>query len=257
MTTTPALQSDELTGKIALITGGTTGIGLATARRFLDAGATVLVTGRNPETLAAARAELGNRAEVLASDAADPAAISALFAHVQQRHGRLDVLFLNAGVALFAPLEQAPVDMFDRMWAVNVRGPWLALQAALPLLQPGASVVVNTSVVGEKGMPGASAYGATKAALRSIVRTAAAELSPRGIRINAVSPGPIETPIYGKLGMPAAAAQDFAAGVLAQVPLGRFGRAEEVASTALFLASAASSFIQGTEIAVDGGMAQV
>lgn len=247
----------RLSGKIALITGGTTGIGLATARTFLREGATVIVTGRNPETLEAARAELGEGAEVLASDAGDADAIRALFAHIHDRYGRLDVLFLNAGVARFAPWAEHSLADFDLQFAVNVRGPWLAIQAALPLLSPGASVLVNTSVVNQMGMPGASAYAASKAALRSLVRTAAAELGPRGVRVNAVSPGPVDTPIYGKLGLTAEAVTAFAEGVQSQIPLGRFGRSEELAQAALFLASPESSFVHGAELAVDGGMGQV
>jgi NAD(P)-dependent dehydrogenase (short-subunit alcohol dehydrogenase family) len=247
----------KLTDKIALITGGTTGIGLATARRFADEGATVIVTGRNPETLAIAREELAGKATVIASDAGDPDAIRDLFDEIRRTHGHLDVLFLNAGVARFAPLQSHTLDDFDLQFRVNVRGPWLALKHALDLLQPGAAVLFNTSVINSKGMAGASAYGATKAALRSLVRTAATELGARGIRVNAVSPGPVETPIYGKLGMPQQQVDAFATQVQSQVPLGRFGRPEELAQVALFLASPAASFVHGAELAVDGGMAQV
>ena len=242
---------------MVLITGGTTGIGFATARQFIDAGARVIVTGQNPETLALARTELGDRAEVVSSDAASEADIAALFGHIQARYGRLDVLFLNAGIAQFAPWEAQPLAGLDRMFAVNVRGPWLAVQHALPLLQPGSTILFNTSVVNQIGMAGASAYAATKAALRSLIRTAVVELSPRGIRVNAVSPGPIATPIYGKLGLDASSQQALAEGILPKVPLGRFGSPDEVASAAFFLASDAASFIQGVELAVDGGMAQV
>lgn len=245
-----------LTQKTALITGGTTGIGLATAKRFLAEGARVIVTGRNPTTLEAARAELPG-ATVLASDASDPDAVASLFVKVREEFGGLDVLFLNAGIAHFAPISDLPLDVFESQFAVNVRGPWLAIKHASPVLNDGASVFINASAVHNKGMAGGSAYAATKAAVRSIVRTAASELAERGIRVNALSPGPIETPIYGKMGMPADALQAFAAGVQSQVPLGRFGQPDEIAGAALFLASGLSSYVTGIDLAVDGGMAQV
>jgi NAD(P)-dependent dehydrogenase (short-subunit alcohol dehydrogenase family) len=251
------MSSNKLQNKVALITGGTTGIGLATAKRFAEEGAQVVVTGRNPETLAAARRDLNGQVEVLESDAADESQIADLFKKIAQKHKHLDVLFLNAGVALFAPLPAARLADFDTMWNVNVRGPWLALKHALPLLSEGAAVIVNTSVVNRKGMPGTAAYAATKAALRAIVRVASAELASRKVRVNAISPGPIDTPIFGKSGLPAPEIADFRKGVASRVPLARFGTADEVASAAVFLASGESSFISGSEIAVDGGFAQV
>lgn len=251
------MSNRKLESKVALITGGTTGIGLATAKRFAAEGARVVVTGRNPETLAAARRGLDGQVEVVESDAGDEGQIADLFQTIARRHQRLDVLFLNAGIATFAPLPDAPLADFDAMWKVNVRGPWLALKHALPLLSEGAAVIVNTSVVNRKGMPGTAAYAATKAALRAVVRVAAAELAGRRVRVNAISPGPIETPIFGKTGLPAEAIADFLKGVASQVPLGRLGTADEVASVAVFLASGESSFISGSEIAVDGGLAQV
>ncbi len=243
--------------QVVLITGGTTGIGQATARRFHDEGAEVLVTGRNPETLKVARSELKGAATVIESDAADPKAIAALFQHIKAEHQRLDVLFLNAGIAQFAPLDQAPESQFDAMFAVNVKGPWLALKHALPLLNKGSSVIVNTSVVGQKGMASSSLYAATKAALRAFARAAMTELSERGIRINAVSPGPIETPIYGKLGFPDEALKSFASSIESKVPLGRFGRPDELAAAVTFLASRDASYVQGVELNVDGGFAEV
>lgn len=244
----------KLNNKVAVITGGTTGIGLATAKRFVAEGAKVIITGTNPETLKAAQTELGGGVEVMASDASDGAAVKALFEQVGEKHGKIDVLFLNAGIARFAPWDQLSEEDFDRQFAVNVKGPWLAIKHAMPVLRDGASVIATTSVVNRMAMQGASAYSATKAALHQMVRTAAAELSPRGIRVNSVSPGPIETPIYGKMGMPAADADQMAAGIVSQVALGRFGRSEEVANVALFLASDEASYVQGQEFAVDGGM---
>ncbi len=241
---------------VVLITGGTTGIGRATAEHFVKDGATVIVTGTNPDTLAQAKKELPS-VDVRKSDASDPEAIKSLFAHIKQEHGGLDVLFLNAGIAKFAAIHEAPIEDFDLMWRVNVRGPWLALQQAAGVLKDGASVVVNTSVVNTKGLPGASAYSATKAALRSIVRVAAAEWAERKIRVNAIAPGPIETPIYGKLGLPGEAVDGFRDGLTAQVPLGRFGNPDEIAAPVVFLTSSAASFINGVEIPVDGGFTQV
>jgi NAD(P)-dependent dehydrogenase (short-subunit alcohol dehydrogenase family) len=250
-------MSRKLENKIALITGGTTGIGLATAKRFAAEGARVVVTGRNRETLEAARRELGDRAEVLESDASDERQIARLFEDLARRHHRLDVLFLNAGIAKFGALPEAALADFDSMWALNVRGTWLALKHALSLLAEGGAVIVNTSVVNQKGMPGTTAYAATKGALRAMVRGAAAELAGRKVRVNAISPGPVETPIFGKLGLSPAAAEDFVQGIPSRVPLGRIGSPDEIAGAAVFLASDDSSFITGSEIAVDGGFAQV
>ncbi len=243
----------KLQDKVAVITGGTTGIGFAAAKRFIDEGATVIITGTNPETLSVAKSELGERCEVVSSDASKESDVKALFDQVKETHGHIDVLFLNAGVALFSPWEEHSVEEFDRQFAINVKGPWLAIKHAIPHLREGSSVIATTSVANQMGMANASAYSATKAALQQLVRSAAAELSPKGIRVNAVSPGPIETPIFGKMGMPAEAMDEMATGILSMVALGRFGSPEEVANVALFLASDESSYVQGQEFVVDGG----
>ncbi|HEU0029280.1 MAG TPA: SDR family oxidoreductase [Kofleriaceae bacterium] len=245
----------NLEGKLALVTGGTTGIGLASARLFHEAGARVIVTGSNPDSIAKARAELPDPVVVLKSDARSLADVSALAGEVERRFGALDVLFLNAGIARFAPLAAIDEAFYDDLMTVNVKGVVFTTQKLLPLLRPGASVLVNTSVVDQKGIANASIYSATKGALAAFVRSLAVELAERGVRVNAISPGPIATPIYDKMGMPSEVKDAFAQRLTAGVPLGRFGVAEEVARTALFLVSPAASYVTGAEIPVDGGTA--
>lgn len=247
----------KLAGKVALITGGTSGIGLATAQRFLEEGATVIVTGRTEANLAQAAEVLGERAHVVRSEASDLGQIRALFEEVAAEHGQLDALFLNAGLFRLAPLSDLTEAHYDEVFDVNVKGVFFGLSAALPVLRDGAAVVINTSVVNQVGMPGAGVYAASKAAVRSIVRTAAAELAPRKIRVNAISPGPVATPIFGRSQLPEQAAEGMGAQLVAQIPLGRFGQAEEIAAATLFLSTDESSFITGVELAADGGMTQV
>jgi len=243
----------KLSGKVAVVTGGTTGIGLATARLFASEGAKVIVTGRNPETLAAARKELAGVAEVVQSDAGNPDQVRKLFQDIGRAHGRIDVLFLNAGIAKFAPLADSPDELFDQILQVNVKGPFVALRAALPLLGKGASVIFNTSVAAERALPNTSVYSASKAALSALARGAAVELAAKGVRVNSVRPGPIRTPIFGKLGVPPEAQDALQQQIAGRIPMGRFGAADEVAAAALFLASDDATYVTGHELTVDGG----
>jgi NAD(P)-dependent dehydrogenase (short-subunit alcohol dehydrogenase family) len=248
-------MNGRLSNKTALITGGTSGIGLATAQLFHQHGARVLVTGLH--TTGEARKQLPDDVEVIQSDAADPEAITRLVEHVRATTSGVDILFLNAGIGRFGPMAHFTLEQLDELYRTNFRGPWFTLKLAIPLLRNGASVLVTTSVANQTGMAGSSGYAASKASLRAMVRAAASELAPAGVRVNALSPGPIETPIYGKLGLPLEARENMKAGLVAQMPLARFGTAHEVASVALFLASNDSSFMTGEEIVVDGGMTRV
>jgi NAD(P)-dependent dehydrogenase (short-subunit alcohol dehydrogenase family) len=243
----------RLKQKVAVITGGTTGIGFATAKLFADEGARVIVTGRNPATLEVARRELGDRAEVVASDATKVADLERLFAGVKARHGRVDVLFVNAGGGTFRPLPAVDEAYFDELVALNLKSAYFTVQQALPVLADGASIILNTSVAGSKGFPTTSVYAAAKAGVRQLARSLGAELLERRIRVNAVSPGPIETPIFAKLGL-----GDNADAVKEQFrsanPMKRFGSVDEVARTVLFLATDEASYVTGAELAVDGGL---
>ncbi len=244
----------RLKDRVCIITGGTSGIGLATARLFAREGGRVTTTGSSPASVERARTELGANVEVVLSDARSADASLALVAGVTSRHGGIDVLFLNAGRALVAPIASMEEAAFDDLFATNLKGPWLLLRAAIPHLRPGASVLFNTSIANASGAAGLSAYAATKAGLRALSRVAAFELLPLGARVNALSPGPIDTPIVSKLSLPLEQERAVRQHLLESVPMGRFGTPEEVAEAALFLVSAAGSFINGVELVVDGGV---
>ncbi|MFT5088873.1 MAG: NAD(P)-dependent dehydrogenase (short-subunit alcohol dehydrogenase family) [Planctomycetota bacterium] len=247
----------KLNNKVAVITGGSSGIGLSIAKRFHKEGAKVVIFGRKQEALDAAVAEVG--AEVLAvqGDVSKLADLERLYAETVAKHGKVDVLVANAGVAQFAPLEGSDEAHFDQLSDINFKGAFFTVQKAQPHLNDGASVVLTSSAVNQMGMPNTSVYSATKAAVRSLARTLSAELVGRGIRVNVLSPGPIETPIFGKLGLPQEALDGFAADMTEQVPLKRFGQPEEMASAALFLASEDSSYVVGIDLVADGGISQL
>jgi len=247
----------RLEGKVAVVTGGNSGIGLATAKRLQEEGAKVAIAGRSKKTLEEAVKTIGNGLVAVQADVAKLADLDKLYAEVAQKLGKIDVLFVNAGVAKFAPLAETSESLFDENFDINIKGAYFTIQKALPLLNDGASIILNTSVADSTGNPGTSAYSATKAALRSLARTAAAELVGRGIRVNAVAPGPIVTPIIGRTGLPQEAIDQFAKEIVEQVPMKRFGQPEEVAGAVAFLASRDASYITGVEINVDGGLGQI
>jgi NAD(P)-dependent dehydrogenase (short-subunit alcohol dehydrogenase family) len=247
----------RLEGKVAVVTGGNSGIGLATAKRLHEEGARIAISGRNKKTLDEAATAIGNGVVAVQADVAKLNEVDKLYAEVSQKLGKIDVLFVNAGVAKFVPLAETSESVYDEQFDINVKGAYFTIQKALPFLNDGASIILNTSVADSKGNAGSSAYSATKAALRSLARTAAAELVGRGIRVNAVAPGPIVTPIFEKTGLPKEAIDEFAKRVVEMVPMKRFGQPEEVAATVAFLASQDASYITGVEINVDGGLGQI
>lgn len=240
--------------KTYLVTGGTTGIGAATVAYLAEKGARVIATGRNPKTLEKAQASAPANTEIVASDASKLEDIRSLAEHIKTKYGTLDGVVVNAGIAAFKPLEAWDEESFDQLFAVNVKGPFFLVQQLRPLLKKNASIVFNTSIVHEVGMGGAAPYGGTKGALRSLARSLSVELAGAGIRVNSVAPGPIETPIYDKLGMEAAEQEGFATHMASRVPLGRFGVSADIAAAFAFLLSDESGFITGEELSVDGGL---
>jgi NAD(P)-dependent dehydrogenase (short-subunit alcohol dehydrogenase family) len=244
---------NRLKDKRALITGGTTGIGLETARQFLAEGAHVAITGTNPATLETARKELGPDVLVISSDASDVSGQKEVAETIRQQFGSLDVLFVNAGVVDMRPLEKWDEASFDRSFAINLKGPFFLIQALLPVFSNPASIILMTSINSHIGMPNSSVYSATKGALLSFALTLSGELISRGVRVNAISGGPIATPLYGKLGMDEAALKS----LQAQIPAGRMGKPSEVAQAVVFFASDESAFTVGSELVIDGGMSNL
>jgi NAD(P)-dependent dehydrogenase (short-subunit alcohol dehydrogenase family) len=247
----------KLNGKIALVTGATSGMGLETARVFAAEGAKVVITGRRQKELDEAAKSIGPSALAVPGDVSKMADLDRLYSIIKDKYGRLDVIFANAGGGAVRPFAQVTEDQFDREFAINVKGLFFTVHKALPLLSDGASIILNASIATSKGLEGLSVYSATKAAVRSFARTWTTDLKARKIRINAISPGPIDTPIFGKMELTNEQANGFREALPGMVPLGRLGTSDEIARTVLFLASDDSSYITGIALTVDGGLAQV
>ena len=247
----------KLSNKIVLVTGGTSGIGLEAAKLFREEGATVIIVGQNPDRLQSVAGQLGDSVTVLGGDVSKPAAVESIIKQIGEKFGRIDVLFANAGMGLASPLEAVTEDQIDRLFDVNFKGVFFAIQKAAPLLAKGGSIIVTTGFLDKVGVPGLSVLAATKGAVRALVRSLGAEFAPRGIRVNAVGPGLIITPFHGKLGLSEEQLNESASAILNRVPFHRFGEAGEIAKAALFLASDDSSFMTGSELVVDGGLTQI
>jgi NAD(P)-dependent dehydrogenase (short-subunit alcohol dehydrogenase family) len=247
----------KLEGKVAIITGGNSGIGLATAQQFVSDGAYVFITGRRQSELDSAATQIGkNNVTAVQGDVSNLADLDRLYAKVKEQKGQINILFANAGIIGAAPLGEISEEHFDKTFGINVKGLLFTVQKALPLFQDGGSIILNASVAASKGFEATSVYSATKAAIRSFARTWTADLKQRKIRVNTISPGRIDTPIFNEV-LNEEQTKQFNATVVANVPLGRMGNPDEVAKAASFLASDDSSYITGTELSVDGGLAQI
>ena len=247
----------KLDNKIAVITGGNSGMGLGMAQEFAKQGASVAIFGRSEDTLERATAEIGGETLAVQGDVTSVADLDRLFESTVQKFGKIDVLIANAGVARPAPVDEVDEDAFDFLSDINFKGAFFTVQRALPHLNDPASIILTSSIANRTGMPGMAVYGATKAAVRSLARTLSAELLPRGVRVNALSPGAIETPIWGRIGLQQEELAQMASNIGSQIPMGRFGTPDEMAKAALFLASDDSSYVVGTELVADGGMTQI
>jgi NAD(P)-dependent dehydrogenase (short-subunit alcohol dehydrogenase family) len=252
-----AKHAGKLEGKVALITGGNSGIGLGTAKQFVNEGAFVFITGRREKELAAAVKEIGKSVTAIQGDVSNLDDLDRLFVQIKKEKGKIDIVFANAGVARYAPLGAITEDFFDSIFDINVKGVLFTVQKSLPLLRDGGSIILNASIVASKGLSSNSVYSATKAAVRSFARTWTTDLKDRRIRVNAVSPGPIDTPGLSELLASSETGEQRKKMISNTVPLGRFGRPEEIAKAVVFLASDDASYITGVELFVDGGFAQV
>jgi len=252
-----AKHAGKLEGKVALITGGNSGIGLATAKQFVNEGAYVFITGRREAELAAAKKQIGKNATAIQGDVSNLADLDRLFAQIKKEKGKIDIVFANAGIARYAPLGTITEDFFNSIFDINVKGVLFTVQKSLSLLRDGGSIILNASIVASKGLSSNSVYSATKAAVRSFARTWTTDLKNRRIRVNAISPGPIDTPGLSELLASSETGEQRKKMISTTVPLGRFGRPEEIAKAVVFLASDDASYITGIELFVDGGFAQV
>ena len=247
-------MSERFKNKVAVVTGGNSGIGLATAKAFAREGAKVAITGRSESTLKAAEKEIGHDVLAIRADFSRIPEIAAAMDRIKERFGRIDALFVNAGIGKFVPFEEVTEAFFDETMATNLKGAFFTVQKAVPLLTRGAAVVLNASVNAHLGMPGSTVYGASKAAVVNLAKTLSADLLPRGIRVNVVSPGPITTPILDRMGFPEEQTRQIKDQITQQVPLKRFGHPDEIAAAVLYLSSNESAYVVGTELVVDGGM---
>ena len=247
----------RLENKVAFITGGNSGMGLVTARQFELQGAKVAISARRQEAVDQFNADSNGNSIAFLADVTNVVATKEALEQTVQKFGKIDILFLNAGIGKPRPIEATSPEDYKNQWDTNFGGVYFTVQSALDLLNDSASIIINTSVANVKGMAGMSVYSATKAGLRSLARTLTVELAPRGIRVNAIAPGPIETPIWGKMEIPEEAVKEFGESVKTMVPLGRLGKSIEIAHAVVFLASDEASYITGIELPVDGGMAQV
>jgi len=250
-------MSGRFKDKVAVVTGGNSGIGLATARAYVREGAKVAITGRSDATLKAAQKELGPDVLAIKADFSKVAEIASAMDRIKERFGRIDALFVNAGIGKFVPFEEVTEEFFDETMATNLKGAFFTVQKAVPLFSKGAAVVLNASINAHLGMPGSTVYGASKAAVVNLAKTLSADLLSRGVRVNVVSPGPISTPILDRMGLPEEATRQIKDNITQQVPLKRFGHPDEIAAAVLYLSSSESTYVLGTELVVDGGMIEL